>query len=203
MVGSAHDEFGRKALAGRRRLLDRGGGLSGRAAGVRRRRQPAAELVRVAEDGRGNGEGSQGLRAPGHACSYRSGDLPGLVCGARHHPRPPRTQDVRRRGRTRSLRRPGLIMLGAALIALLIAVLFGSWLAVLHFDGRTPERVPWVLALVHAALALGGFTLLALALKGPPRGADQGTAGFGLAAAVLLALAIAAGLAILLRFRVA
>src|SRR6185503_16947495 len=151
MVGSAHDEFGRKALAGRRRLLDRGGGLSGRAAGVRRRRQPAAELVRVAEDGRGNGEGSQGLRAPGHACSYRSGDLPGLVRGARHHPRPPRTEDVRRRGRTRSLRRPRLIMLGAALITLLIAVLFGS----------------------------------------------------GLAAAVLLALAIAAGLAILLRFRVA
>jgi len=94
-------------------------------------------------------------------------------------------------------------MLGAALITLLIAVLFGSWLAVLHFDGRTPERVPWVLALVHAALALGGFALLALPLKGPPRGADQGTAGFGLAAAVLLALAIAAGLAILLRFRVA
>jgi hypothetical protein len=92
-------------------------------------------------------------------------------------------------------------MLGAAFIALLIAVLFGSWLAVLHFDGRTPDRVPWPLALVHAALALGGFALLAVALRGPPRGLGQGTASFGPAAAVLFAIAIAAGLGIFIRFR--
>ena len=94
-------------------------------------------------------------------------------------------------------------MLVAALIALVVAVLFGSWLAVLHFDGRQPARVPWALALVHAALAHCGFALLAFALQGPPRGADQGTGAFGLAAAVLFALAIAVGLAIFLRFRVA
>ena len=94
-------------------------------------------------------------------------------------------------------------MFGAALIALLVAVLFGSWLAVLHFDGRPPARVPWPLALVHAAVALGGFALLVVALQGPPRGADQGTGGFGLAAAVLFAIAIVAGLGIFLRFRVA
>jgi hypothetical protein len=92
-------------------------------------------------------------------------------------------------------------VLDIAFIALLIAVLFGSWLAVLHFDGRTPERVPWPVALVHAALALGGFGLLAMALRGPPHGADQGTATFGLAAAVLFAVAIAAGLGIFVRFR--
>ena len=95
-----------------------------------------------------------------------------------------------------------MTVLGAALTVLVIAVLLGSWLAVLHFDGRMPDRVPWVLALTHAAVALGGFALLALALQGPTRGADQGTGRFGLAAAVLFALAIAVGLAILLRFRV-
>jgi len=94
-------------------------------------------------------------------------------------------------------------MLTAALIALTIVVLIGSWLAVLHFDGRPPQRVPWAGALVHAAVALGGFALLAAALQAPPRGADQGTAGFGIAAAVLFALAIVVGLAIFLRFRIA
>ena len=94
-------------------------------------------------------------------------------------------------------------MLGAALIVLLAAVLIGSWLAVLHFDGRTPARVPWWLALGHAATALVGFALLIAALQGPPRGADQGTGSFGLAAAVLFALAAVFGLGIFLRFRVA
>ena len=92
-------------------------------------------------------------------------------------------------------------MLTAALIVLLIAVLFGSWLAVLHFDGRPPGRVPWPLALIHAGLALGGFALLAVALRGPARGADQGTAAFGLTAAALFAAAIAVGLCIFVRFR--
>lgn len=92
-------------------------------------------------------------------------------------------------------------MLTAALVVLLIAVLFGSWLAVLHFDGRPPERAPWPLALMHAGLALGGFALLALALRGPARGADQGTAAFGLTAAALFAAAIAVGLGIFVRFR--
>ncbi|HXD46408.1 MAG TPA: hypothetical protein VN655_14875 [Pseudolabrys sp.] len=92
-------------------------------------------------------------------------------------------------------------MLTASFVILLIAVLFGSLLAVLHFDGRPPPRVPWPLALLHALLALGGFALLAAALEGPPRGAAQGTASFGFAAAVLFAGAIAAGLGILVRFR--
>jgi|SRR6185312_2188628 hypothetical protein len=93
-------------------------------------------------------------------------------------------------------------MLDAAFIALLIAVLFGSWLAILHFDGRTAARTPWPLALTHAALALGGFALLAVALQGPPRGADQGMAAFGLTAAALFAAAIAVGLGIFVRFRI-
>jgi len=92
-------------------------------------------------------------------------------------------------------------MLHAALIALLIAILFGSWLAVLHFDGRPPERAPWPLALMHAGLALTGFALLAVTLGGPVRGADQGMAGFGITAAGLLAVAALIGGQIFVRFR--
>ncbi len=92
-------------------------------------------------------------------------------------------------------------MLDAALILLLIAVLFGSWLAMLHFAGRPAERAPWPLALMHAGLACAGFVLLAATLRGPARGADQGVAGFGIAATALFAGAIALGLGIFIRFR--
>jgi hypothetical protein len=92
-------------------------------------------------------------------------------------------------------------MLIWALISLLFAVLAGSWLAVLHLSGRGPDRTPWPIAALHAALALGGFGLLLLALAGPPRPAAGGTEGFGPAAAVLLALAALLGGGILLRFR--
>ena len=92
-------------------------------------------------------------------------------------------------------------MLDAALILLLIAVLFGSWLAVLHFAGRTAERAPWPLALMHAGLALIGLVLLAVTLRGPARGVDQGMAGFGITAAGLLAVAAIVGAQIFVRFR--
>jgi len=92
-------------------------------------------------------------------------------------------------------------MLNAALIVLLVAVLFGSWLAMLHFAGRSAERAPWPLALMHAGLALTGFALLAVTLRGPPRGADQGVAYFGIAAAGLLAVAAIVGAQIFVRFR--
>ena len=94
-----------------------------------------------------------------------------------------------------------VVMLHAALIALLIAVLFGAWLAVLHFDGRPPEHAPWPLALMHAGLALTGFALLAAALRGPAHGADQGMAEFGIMAAGLLAVAALLGGQIFVRFR--
>ena len=92
-------------------------------------------------------------------------------------------------------------MLNAALIILVIAVLFGSWLAVLHSAGRPAERTPLPLALMHAGLALGGLALLAVTLRGPARGADQGVAGFGVTAAGLLAVAAIIGAQIFVRFR--
>jgi hypothetical protein len=92
-------------------------------------------------------------------------------------------------------------MLTGALILLLLAALAGSWLAILHFAGRTPERTPWPVAALHAVLALGGFALLLIALIGPPRPAGGGTQGFGAAAALLFGLAALFGGGIFLRFR--
>jgi hypothetical protein len=93
------------------------------------------------------------------------------------------------------------MLLTGALISLLLAVLVGSWLAVLHFDGRGPDRIPWAGAALHAALALGGFAALLIALGGATPPASGGTEGFGQAAAGMLALAALAGGGIFLRYR--
>lgn len=71
-------------------------------------------------------------------------------------------------------------------------MLLGSGLAVLHL---LPERrtVPMPLSALHGVLAVGGFVVLLLALRGPPRGVEAGAGAFGLVAAVLAALAILAG----------
>jgi hypothetical protein len=86
-------------------------------------------------------------------------------------------------------------MLAAAFILLTIAVLLGSLLAVL--DMRTGAPTPrWPLAALHGLFALAGFACLLLALRGPVRGLDQGTASFGMisawlfGAAALLALSL-------------
>lgn len=87
-------------------------------------------------------------------------------------------------------------MLTAAFTMLAVAVAAGSLLAVLHI--REGAGLPaWPLAALHGLVALGGLGLLALALRGPARGADQGTAGFGVAAAAALALAALVGAALL------
>ena len=85
-------------------------------------------------------------------------------------------------------------MLYAAFTALGIAVLLGSVLAVLHLrQGAAPP--PWPLWALHGLIALAGLGLLGLALRGPPRGLDQGTGPFGTIAAALIALAALVGLA--------
>ena len=53
---------------------------------------------------------------------------------------------------------------------------------------------PWPLGALHGLIALAGLGLLALALRGPPRGLDQGTGSFGTIAAALIALAALVGL---------
>jgi hypothetical protein len=92
-------------------------------------------------------------------------------------------------------------MLTDALVVLLLAVLLGCWLAVLHFDGRGPDKTPWPIAALHALLALGGFATLLIALSQPRPPAAGGTGGFGAMAAALFALAAVFGGAIFLRFR--
>jgi hypothetical protein len=83
-------------------------------------------------------------------------------------------------------------MLIAAFVILGVAVLLGSVLAVLHL--REGAAAPsWPLGALHGLLAIGGLGSLVLALGGPPRGLDQGTASFGAIATALLVLAAVAG----------
>jgi hypothetical protein len=84
-------------------------------------------------------------------------------------------------------------MLIAAFVILSTAVLLGTVLAVLHLrsDGAAVPVSP--LAGIHGLLAIGGFGCLLLALRGPPRGLDTGTASFGMIAAALVALAALVG----------
>ena len=87
-------------------------------------------------------------------------------------------------------------MLITAFVILAVAVLLGSVLAVSHSqtEGRAP---PWSLAGLHGLLAIGGLGCLALALRGPPRGLDQGAASFGIIATVLITVAALFGVALL------
>jgi hypothetical protein len=88
-------------------------------------------------------------------------------------------------------------MLTAAFAILTVAVALGAVLAVLHLRTNrtaTPLRPPpWPLGALHGILALAGLGCLALALRGPPRGVQQGTASFGIIAAVLFVLAALLG----------
>jgi hypothetical protein len=83
-------------------------------------------------------------------------------------------------------------MLIAAFYALGTAVLLGSVLAVWNLRPRTAAP-PWPLAALHALVAIGGLVGLAFALRGPPRGLDQGTGSFGIISTMLIALAALVG----------
>ena len=86
-------------------------------------------------------------------------------------------------------------MLIAAFVILGLVVLLGSALAPLHLrEGAAAPPRP--LGALHGLLAIGGLGGLVLALGGPPRGLDQGTASFGAIATALLALATVIGAAL-------
>jgi hypothetical protein len=88
-------------------------------------------------------------------------------------------------------------MLIAAFVILGVVVLLGSVLAVLHLRMKGAATPPWPLAALHGLLAIGGLCCLALALRGPPRGLDQGTASFGIIAIALITLAALVGAGLL------
>ena len=85
-------------------------------------------------------------------------------------------------------------MLNAAFATLAVAVLFGSLLAIGYLrEAAAPPPLPF--GALHGLLGIGGLTLLALTLRGPPRGIADGTGSFGVIAAALIALAALGGLA--------
>jgi len=84
-------------------------------------------------------------------------------------------------------------MLTAALTIVTVAVLLGAALAVMYLRTGGAVAPPWTLAALHGLLAVTGLGCLLLALRGPPRGLAQGTAGFGTIAAVLMAAAAVLG----------
>src|SRR5580704_2573739 len=84
-------------------------------------------------------------------------------------------------------------MLIAAYIVLGTAVLLGSGLAVLHLRTDGAVAPPWTLAGLHGLVGVAGLGCLLLALQGPPRGLDSGTAAFGTIAAALVAAAALLG----------
>jgi hypothetical protein len=87
-------------------------------------------------------------------------------------------------------------MLNAAFDLLAMAVLAGAGLAILYLRRQGAVPPGW-LAAMHVIFALAGLGCLLLALRGPPRGLEQGIGSFGAIAAVLLALAALAGAALL------
>lgn len=89
------------------------------------------------------------------------------------------------------------VMLVLAFILLTIAVLVGSALAVLHLHSEGAAIAPWPFAVLHGLLAIVGLCCLALSLRGPPRGLEQGTASFGKIATALIILAALAGIGLL------
>jgi|GEM_PF-2604304 len=84
-------------------------------------------------------------------------------------------------------------MLIAAFVIVTLAVALGAVLAVMHIQMKSATMPRRQLAALHGLLALIGLGCLILALGGPPRGLDQGTASFGIIAAALFALAAVLG----------
>jgi hypothetical protein len=87
-------------------------------------------------------------------------------------------------------------MLLLSLCLLLIAAALGGVLAALSFRLGFPPPAA-IYGVLHGCLGAGGLAALLLALRGPPRGVAMGVGSFGAIAAVLLAVALLAGLTIL------
>jgi hypothetical protein len=87
-------------------------------------------------------------------------------------------------------------MLLASFTLLLTAAALGSVLAALSLRPGLPPPAP-MYGVLHGCLGAGGFVALLIALRGPPRGVAMGVGSFGALAAVLLGVALLAGLIML------
>ena len=88
-------------------------------------------------------------------------------------------------------------MLIAAVVAMVVTVALGLWLASLHLiPEKPPQRVP-VVGIVHALAGATATGALLLALRGPPRGVQTGAGSFGWIAFGTMALALLGGLTVL------
>lgn len=88
--------------------------------------------------------------------------------------------------------------LEAAFYILCAAVALGGGLAIHFMRGKELRRPPWPVPAVHGVLGAAGLAVLLFVLRRGLPPSAEGTAGFGPAAAVLLGLALAAGLGIAL-----
>jgi len=86
-------------------------------------------------------------------------------------------------------------MLSLSFICLAGAVLLGTLLALPYLRGASVP--PGWLVGVHATFGVAGLAALTLALRGPPRGLEQGTGSFGAISAALIAAALLAALGML------
>ncbi|HEY2618493.1 MAG TPA: hypothetical protein VGI78_14230 [Acetobacteraceae bacterium] len=84
---------------------------------------------------------------------------------------------------------------------LLTTAVLGGLLAALRLRSRNASA-GWIPGVLHGVCGVIGLIALLFALRGPPRGEAMGVASFGRIAALLLTIALVAGLAILvLRLR--
>jgi len=104
------------------------------------------------------------------------------------------------RGAHRASIRCGEKMLILSFAVLTAAAALGALLVVLVMR-EGGARPAWWVGAVHGVLGALGLLILFLALRGPPRGAVDGTSLFGWDAAGLLAVALLAGIGVLVRRR--
>ena len=85
-------------------------------------------------------------------------------------------------------------MLGLAFGLLCVAAAIGCGLALRYLRAPRPKAVAAAIPIAHGAIGAASFAALLLALRRGLPPPAMGTAGFGVAAAVLLALALGFGL---------
>ncbi|HXT79523.1 MAG TPA: hypothetical protein VN702_08165 [Acetobacteraceae bacterium] len=86
-------------------------------------------------------------------------------------------------------------MVEAAVLVLSAAVAAGIILALWHMRAAEgASRPPFAAGLAHGAVGIGGLVILALSLRGPPRGVAYGAGSFGWMATVVIFVALLFGL---------